>query len=84
MLFINFFYNNICKCLKLYQLNIIKKINKNYNKNLMKDIKIFLKKKKKKKQQYGLERYKNLSEDEKQKLVEYRKKYYRMRENTLL
>ena len=41
---------------------------------LVKDIKIFLEKKKKKKQQYGREHYKNLSEDEKQKLVEYRKK----------
>ena len=39
----------------------------------MKYIKIFLKKKKKKKQQYGSERYKNLSEDEKNKLVEYKK-----------
>ena len=45
----------------------------------MKDIKIFLKKKKKKKGKYDCERYKNLSEDEKQKLVGYRKKYYRMR-----
>ena len=27
---------------------------------------------------------KNLSEDGKQKLVEYRKKYYRMRKNVLL
>ena len=34
-------------------------------KKLLKDIKIFLRKKKKKKQQYGCERYKNLSEDEK-------------------
>ena len=43
-------------------------------KKLVKNIKIFLKKKKKKKQrQYGRERYKNLSDDEKQKLVEYRK-----------
>ena len=41
----------------------------------MKDIKIFLKKTKKKKQQYGRERYKNLSKDEKQKLAEYSKKY---------
>ena len=32
-------------------------------KNLVKNIKIFLKKKKKKKRQHGLERYKNLSED---------------------
>ena len=39
----------------------------------MKHIKVFLKKKKKKKQQYGCERYKNLPEDEKQKLVQYRK-----------
>ena len=38
-----------------------------------------------KKQQYGRERCKNLSEDEKKnKLVEYRKKYYRMRKSTLL
>ena len=51
----------------------------------MKDIKVFLKEKeKKKKQQYGHERYKKLSEYEKQKLVEYRKKHYKMRENTLL
>ena len=48
----------------------------------MKDIKIFLKKIKK--QQYGHERYKNLSKDEKQNLVEYRKEYYRMRKNTML
>ena len=45
---------------------------------------IFLKKKKKKKQQYGRKRYKNLPEDENQKLVEYRKKYYRMRKKALL
>ena len=36
-----------------------------------KDIKIFLKKKKG--GQYGYERYKNLSEDEKQNLIEYKK-----------
>ena len=34
------------------------------------------KEKKAKKLQYGLEQYKNLPEDEKQKFVEYRKKYY--------
>ena len=51
-------------------------------KKLAKDIKIFLKKKEK--QQYGCERYKNLSEDVKQKLVEFRKKYYRMRKNAIL
>ena len=52
---------------------------------LVKDIKVFLKKRKeKKKQQYGCERYKSLSEDENQKLFEYRKKYYKMRKSTLL
>ena len=50
---------------------------------LVKNIKNFLKKKKKK-QQYGCERYKNLSKDVKQKLVDYRKKHYRMRKNVLL
>ena len=51
----------------------------------MNDIKVFLKKKKKeKKRQYGVERYKDLLLDEKQKLVEYRKKYHKMRKNTLL
>ena len=37
------------KCLKLYRLNIIKKIKKERKRKLLKDIKIFLKKKKKKK-----------------------------------
>ena len=41
-------------------------------KKLVKDIKVFLKKKEKK-QQYSCECYKNLSEDEEQRLVEYRK-----------
>ena len=40
--------------------------------------------KEKKKQHYGSERYKNLSEDKKDKLVEYRKKYCRMRKHTFL
>ena len=48
----------------------------------MKDISLS-KKENEKKQQYGRERYKNLPEYEKQKLVEYRKKYT-MRKNTLL
>ena len=46
---------------------------KTVKKKLAKDIKIYLKKRKKKKQNYGSERYKNLSKDEKQKPVEYRK-----------
>ena len=51
---------------------------------LVKNIKIFLTKKKKKTRQYGRERYKNLPENEKQKLAEYRKKYSRTRKNILL
>ena len=42
------------------------------------------KKDKEKKWQYACELYKNLPQDEKQKLVEHRKKYYKMRKNTLL
>ena len=57
---------------------------KDYKKNLLKDIKIFLKKKRNKNRQYGRERYKYLSEIKKNKLVEYRKKYYRTKKNTLL
>ena len=51
-------------------------------KKLIKDIKVFLKKKKKK--AIISERYNFFSKNEKQKLVECRKKYYRMRKNTLL
>ena len=47
----------------------------------MKCIKILLQKKKNKKREYGCERYKNLSEDEQQKLVEYRKRYYKKQKN---
>ena len=53
-------------------------------KNLVKDIKVFLKKKKKKEWQNGLEQYKSLQEDEKQKLAEFRKKYYKMRKKSLI
>ena len=53
-------------------------------KKLVKDITIFLKKKKKNKLQHIPECYKNLSEDEKQKLNEYRKRYYRMRKNSII
>ena len=40
--------------------------------------------KEEKKQQYGRERYKNLLEDDKQKLVEKRKKYHKMRKSVFL
>ena len=49
--FHRFFYKlfiYIYKCLKIYQLNIIKKIKKDNKKKLVEDIKIFLKKKKEK------------------------------------
>ena len=39
------------------------------------------KEKKEEKQQHGCERYKNLSEGEKNKLLDYKKKYYKMRKN---
>ena len=42
------------------------------------------KKDKEKKWQYACELYKNLPQDEKQNLVEHRKKNYKMRKNTLL
>ena len=61
----------------MYQLNIIEKNKERPQKKLTKDIKIFLRKKirkiKEKKQEYSRDRYKNISEDEKQKLPEYRK-----------
>ena len=61
----------------MYQLNIIEKNKERPQKKLTKDIKIFLGKKirkiKEKKQEYNRDCYKNISEDENQKLVEYRK-----------
>ena len=58
---ISFFQIHGRKRLNIFQLNIIKKIKKDYKKELVKDINIFLMKKKK---QYGRERYKSLSDDE--------------------
>ena len=49
----------------------------------MKDIKVS-QKRKRRKQQYAFERSKNLPEDEKQKLIEYRKKSYKMKKNAVL
>ena len=46
---------------------------KDCKKKLVKDNKVFPKQKKKKKWHYGPEQYKNLPENEKQTLVEYRK-----------
>ena len=67
------FFSYLQKCLKLYQLIIIKKIKKDYTKRICKRYQNLSKEEKEKKQQYGHERYKKLSEDEKQNLVEYTK-----------
>ena len=48
--------------------------NKEWQKKACEGYQSFSKEEKEKKWQYGHEWYKNLSEDEKQKLVEYRKK----------
>ena len=58
----------------MHQPNIIEKKPEKILKSLVKGIKNFLKKKNKKRE-YGHEQDKNISEDEKQKLVEYRKRY---------
>ena len=49
----NFFIKlfHIYKNLEIHQLNIIKIVKKDYKRNLVKDIKVFVKKKKEKKQQ---------------------------------
>ena len=59
--FIKLFH--IYKNLKIHQLNITKIIKKDYKRNLVKDIKGFVKEKKEKKETNGHERYKNLPED---------------------
>ena len=56
---------------------------KDCKKKLVKNIQNIFKEEKETKRQYGDESSRNLSEDEKGKLVEYRKKYYRMRKNAL-
>ena len=67
----------------MYQLNIIKKIKKATEKSLWKTSKSF-EKRKRKKATILLRTLQNLSEDEKQKLVEYRKKSYRMRKKCFI
>ena len=64
----------------MHQPNIIEKKPEKILKSLVKGIKNFVKKKNKKRE-YGHEQDKNISEDEKQKLVEYRKRYYEMQKN---
>ena len=60
------------KCLKIYDVSNIKKINKDYEKSSWNISKYFLRRKIRE-WQYGRERCKNHSEDKKQMLVEYKK-----------
>ena len=82
-IFSYFIYLYIHKCQKIYQLNIIKKIKKT-TKKARERYQDLSKEEKWKKQQYHCECYKNLSENEKKKLVDLEKKYYRMTKNALL
>ena len=75
------FFSHILKCQKILRLDIIEKTKKRLKNNLVKKNKIFPRKKKKIKQQYERERYKNLSENENLKLVEYKKRYYEKLKN---
>ena len=79
------FFSYVYKFLNIYQLNIIKKVKKDYQKKLIKNIKIFLKKKNEKGDNMVMNITKISQEmKKKKKLVEYRKKYYRIRKNALL
>ena len=64
-------YKNVSKLMS----QILSKKRKTTKKSIRKDIKVFLKKKKNKKRQHGRGRYKNLLEDEKQKLAECTKTF---------
>ena len=63
-------------CLSIYKINMIKNTKKRFEKKHAKNIKIFLKKKNKKMRQYHREHNKNLSEEGKEKKVEYMRNYY--------
>ena len=66
-----------------HQLNITK-ITKKTTKKALERYQCLFKEDKEKKQQYEHERYKNILEVEKQRLVEYIKKYSKMRKNASL
>ena len=68
---------------KTRQLNIINIIKKDYKK-ARERYQSLSKKEKVKNRQCDRTRYKNQPEDEKQKLIEYRKAYYKMRKNASL
>ena len=62
-------------CLRIDQQNITKRTMKGYKKGPARGIKSFQRRKKKKKQDYGQKQYQNLFEDDKEKLIGYRKNY---------
>ena len=69
---------------KNFQVNLMKKIKKDYKRTLVKDINIFLKKKKKKSNIMVVNITKISNKMKKKKLDEYRKKYYKTRKSALL
>ena len=69
---------------KNFQVNLMKKIKKDYKRMLVKDINIFLKKKKKKSNIMVVNITKISNKMKKNKLDEYRKKYYKTRKSALL
>ena len=69
---------------KNFQVNLMKKIKKDYKRTLVKDINIFLKKKKKKSNIMVVNITKISDKMKKNKLDEYRKKYYKTRKSALL
>ena len=69
---------------KNFQVNLMKKIKKDYKRTLVKDINIFLKKKKKKSNIMVVNITKISNKMKKNKLDEYRKKYYKTRKSALL
>ena len=69
---------------KNFQVNLMKKIKKDYKRTLVKDINIFLKKKKKKSNIMVVNITKISNKMKKNNLDEYRKKYYKTRKSALL
>ena len=66
----------------MFSNNFIKLIKKDFEKISCKILKSFWRRKRKK-WQYGCEQFKSLPKYEKEKLAECRKKYYKMRKNSL-
>ena len=69
------------KFVKIHQLNITKITKTGYKKRLVKIYRSLSKEGNEKQRKYKSERYKNLSADEKQRLVGYRKNYCKARKN---